>query len=142
MKRKKKGETQERKLASVTGLHFIPCSFCDITLLNLKLAAFLLLLSVISRSICFSLKLQWTHQSVSSHSFSSKNLVILPRQDTFTKININLFYNVSKVFKKALTPFGFVFLCAIVYKTINTDIANFANNVKLSKFKNQFLSLA
>ena len=48
-------------LAFVTGLHSVPCSICDITLLNLKLPGFLSLLSVISRSVCFSLKLQWSH---------------------------------------------------------------------------------
>ena len=35
------------------------------------------------------------------------------------------------------------FLCVIVYITINNDIANIAgNNVKFSKFKNQFLLLS
>ena len=35
------------------------------------------------------------------------------------------------------------FLCVIVYTTINNDIANIAgNNVKFSKFKNQFLLLS
>ena len=45
-------------LVSVTGVQFIPCSFCDITLLNLKLAAFYLWLCVILRSVCLSLKPQ------------------------------------------------------------------------------------
>ena len=33
------------------------------------------------------------------------------------------------------------FTCAIVYTTINNDIADTANNVKFSKFKTQFLGL-
>ena len=56
-------------LVSVTGVQFIPCSFCDITLLNLKLAAFHLWLCVILRSVCLSLKPQWTLQLEFSSSF-------------------------------------------------------------------------
>ena len=37
------------------------------------------------------------------------------------------------VFTKVLTPSGFVFLCTIVYTTINDDIADIVNNVKFSK---------
>ena len=55
---------------------------------------------------------------------------------------MSLFYNVSHVFKKILAPSGIVFLCVIVYITINNDIANIANNVKFSKLKNQFLLLS
>ena len=54
---------------------------------------------------------------------------------------MSLFY-VSHVFKKILAPSGIVFLCVIVYITINNDIANIANNVKFSKLKNQFLLLS
>ena len=36
-------------------------------------------------------------------------------------------------------PYGFAFLCAIVYTTINNDIADIANNIKFSKFKNNLL---
>ena len=56
------------------------------------------------------------------------------KTDTFTNINISLFYNFSNVFKKVLAPYGFVLVCAIVYTTINNDIADIANNMKFSKF--------
>ena len=55
---------------------------------------------------------------------------------------MSLFYNVSNVFKKILAPSGIVFLCVIVYITINNDITNIVNNVKFSKLKNQFLLLS
>ena len=57
----------------------------DITLLNLKLTAFLPLLGAISGSVCFALKLQWTHQLEFSSSFSYKYLLIIPRQWQFYK---------------------------------------------------------
>ena len=58
-------------LASFTGVHSIPCSICGRDFLNFKSTALLSLLSVISRSVCFSLKPQWTHQCEFSSSFSS-----------------------------------------------------------------------
>ena len=65
-------------------------------------------------------------------------LVFYQDSETFTNINISLFYIFSNVFKKVLAPSGFVFLCAFVHTTINNDIADIANNMKFSKFKNQF----
>ena len=44
------------------------------------------------------------------------------------------------MYLRRFAPSGFIFLC--VYITINNDIANTANNQKLSTFKNQFLLLS
>ena len=54
--------------------------------------------------------------------------------DTFTNINISLFYNVPNAFKEVFAPP--VFLCYYL-----CDLVNLANNAEFSKFKNQLLLL-
>ena len=68
-------------------------------------------------------------------------LVFYQDSETFTNINISLFYIFSNVFKKVLATSGFVFLCAFVHTTINNDIADIANNRNFQSLKINFHSL-